>query len=252
MNPTATHSGRCAIAVMAKAPEPGRVKTRLIPALSPQSAMRLSCAFLRDITQNLAEAGQRAPIDPYIAYAPAGRMDAFTGLLAPGTKLLLADGTGDMPDGVRGFGRCLLHATQVLFNAGYSAVCVLNADSPTLPTQYLVDAACALLRPGSRAVLGPADDGGYYLLGLNQAHAPMFADIAWSTESVADQTIARARDIGLELVTLPVWYDVDDAAALGRLLQNLAGPPAAGTAFAAPATRACLQRLGLLPALVPP
>ena len=77
-----------------------------------------------------------------------------TGVLAQGTRLLLADGAPAMPSGIEGFGRSLLHAVQELFALGYAAACVLNADSPTLPTARLVETAAALLRPGARAVLG--------------------------------------------------------------------------------------------------
>ena len=84
--------------------------------------------------------------------------------------------------------------------SGFGAVCLLNSDSPTLPTALLVRAARALLAPGERVVLGPAEDGGYYLLGMKQPHAHLFADIAWSTDSVAAATRARAAALGLEVV----------------------------------------------------
>ena len=233
----------CAIAVIAKAPRPGFSKTRLVPPLSPQQAAALSAAFLRDTTENIALAGRQAAIQGYVGYAPAGLEALFDGHVAAATPLLLADGSGEMPDSVTGFGRCLLHAVRVLLARGYGAACVLNADGPTLPTAILVDAARALSRPGGHAVFGPAEDGGYYFLGLKAAHAELFADIDWSTDRVATQTRERARDIGLELVELPRWYDIDDAQALDRLLD---GPHAAGAgAYGAPATRACLRRLGL-------
>ena len=82
---------------------------------------------------------------------------------------------------MQGFGRSLLHAVQAMLEAGFGAACVLSSDSPTLPTALLERAARALLAPGERVVLGPADDGGYYLLGMKQPHAHLFADIAWST-----------------------------------------------------------------------
>jgi glycosyltransferase A (GT-A) superfamily protein (DUF2064 family) len=101
---------------------------------------------------------------------------------------------------------------------------VLNADSPTLPTAFLVETAEALMRPGDRAVLGPSTDGGYYLLGLKAAHRRMFEDIDWSTERVAEQTLERAREIDLEIHTLPAWYDVDDLDDLRRLYGEVCGP----------------------------
>jgi rSAM/selenodomain-associated transferase 1 len=225
---------------MAKAPQAGRVKTRLTGLLTPEDAMQMSSAFLRDITENLAEAARDAPIDAFIAYAPAGSASLFDGLLAPGTRLVLADGTGDMPPEVVGFGRCLLHAMRSLFDVGYGAVCVLNSDSPTLPTVYLRDAALGLLAPGQRAVLGPADDGGYYLLGLQQPEPALFSDIAWSTDTVGDDTRRRAAGIGLPMNLLPSWYDVDDPASLRRLAAEFDGP---SLGFPAPATRAQLAKL---------
>ena len=235
----------CAIAVMAKAPRPGAVKTRLVPPLTGDQAVALSAAFLHDITGNIALAGQQVPAAGYVAYAPAGAAAAFDGVVVPATRLVPADGAGAMPPGVAGIGRSLLQATRALLASGAAAVCLVNADSPTLPTAFLVQAAAALLRPGDRLVLGPAEDGGYYLIGLKAAHARLFADIAWSTPSVAAATLARAAELRLETVTLPPWYDVDDAASLGRLQRELAGAPATPAAFAAPATRACLARLGL-------
>ena len=230
----------CAIAVMAKAPRPGHSKTRLSPPLTPDEASDMSAAFLRDITENIHLASQQADIAGYIAYAPAGLEGLFDGILAPGTQLLLADGTGDMPEGVQGFGRSLLHATRALFARGHSAVCVLNSDSPTLPTACLVQAAQSVLG-GDRVVLGPAEDGGYYLLGMTALHEQLYAGITWSTERVAAQTRAAAAKIGLPPDELPEWYDVDDRAALGRLIADLD----AGTGFAAPATAALVRTLHL-------
>lgn len=238
------HNGRVAIGVMAKAPQAGRSKTRLCPPLHPEQAAALSAAFLRDITENLALAGRSAPIDGVIAYAPAGREALFDGILADGTALMLADGAGDMPDDVQGFGRCLLHAVRDMLAQGHAAACVLNSDSPTLPTDILIRAATLLLAPGAerRVVLGPACDGGYYLLGMTQAHARLFADIAWSTDSVADATRARAAELGLELVELPVWFDVDDSASLARLC---AQSGAQGAHFPAPATASAIAAMRL-------
>ncbi len=242
-------SAKCAIAVMAKAPQPGRCKTRLVPPLTQQQAAALSAAFLRDITENIAAASQMASIDGYIAYAPLGLETLFDGHIAEGTRLLLADGSPEMPDKVQGFGQCLLHAVQSLFIKGYEAACVLNSDSPTLPTSLLAEAANLLAQPGDRAVLGPADDGGYYLLGVKTAHAHLFADIAWSTANVAEQTSLRAREIGLDLVTLPSWYDVDEAASLERLIgsfgQTASSEHTSLIPYAAPASFACLTPLRL-------
>ncbi len=234
--------GLCAIAVMAKAPLPGRSKTRLIPPLDADGAAALSRAFLRDVTENIAEAGRRAPIAGCVAYAPAGQEALFEGVLAPGTRLLLADGSLPMPAGVQGFGRSLLHALRASLGAGYAAACLLNADSPTLPTAILCRAAAALTERD--AVLGAAEDGGYYLLGARAPHAHLFEHIDWSTDRVAAQTRARARALGLDLAELPSWYDVDDRAGLSRLLTDLDRPRGGELApYPSPFTVACLRRL---------
>jgi glycosyltransferase A (GT-A) superfamily protein (DUF2064 family) len=105
----------------------------------------------------------------------------------------------------------------------------------------LVEAARALAAPGDRLVLGPAADGGYYLIGLKHLHRRLFEDIAWSTERVFRQTIERARELGLDTVTLRRWYDIDDVASLRVLVDELRDPGRAG--YAAPHTAACLRLL---------
>jgi glycosyltransferase A (GT-A) superfamily protein (DUF2064 family) len=148
---------------------------------------------------------------------------------------------------VQGFGRCLLHGIQAMLADGQRAACVLNSDSPTLPTALLVEAARLLLERPDRVVLGPAEDGGYYLLGMGAPHAHLFEDIAWSTDTVAEATRARARALGLELVELTPWYDVDDRAALLRLIEEIAAPVGGAglRPYAAPVTAACVARIGL-------
>lgn len=236
----------CAIAVMAKAPRAGQVKTRLVPPLTPEAARQLSASFLCDITENIRLAAQAAALQGYIAYAPAGLERMFDDVMAPGTGLVLADGSGEMPPRVQGFGRSLLGAARALFARGHTSVCLLNADSPTLPTVLLAEAARALAAPGDRVVLGSADDGGYYLLGMKAPHAHLFEDIAWSTAAVAEETRARARTLGLPILELAPWYDVDDGAALARLWCEMTMPrPAALAPYPAPATAACLARLCL-------
>jgi uncharacterized protein len=159
---------------------------------------------------------------------------------------VLADGSIDVPPGVIGFGRALLHAATSLLAQGYGAACLVNSDSPTLPTAFLRDAAEALARPGDRMVLGGADDGGYYLIGLKAPHAALFQDIAWSTDQVAAQTLTQAASLGIEVVTLPPWFDVDDAPSLLRLVDDLTTPRSDGhIPYTAPATRAWIEQVGV-------
>jgi uncharacterized protein len=211
----------CGIAFMAKASAPGRAKTRLVPPLTFDEAADLNTAFLQDVAENLVaadeqvRAAQNAAIVGYAAYGPPGSTNFFRHILPASIGLIEAW----LPN----FGDCLFHTIGEILSRGHQSAVVLNSDSPTLPTVLLVETAEVLSRPGDRAVLGPSTDGGYYLLGLKHAHAHMFEDITWSTERVAEQTLARAREIGLDVHRLPAWYDVDDVDALERLDAELRG-----------------------------
>jgi hypothetical protein len=209
----------CGIAFMAKASVPGRAKTRLVPPLTFDEAAALNTAFLQDVADNVLlaarHAAPHADITGYAAYGPPGSEDFFRETLPQAIGLVGAW----LPN----FGDCLLRTIQDLLLRGHASAVVLNADSPTLPTAFLIETADVLSRPGDRAVLGPSSDGGYYLLGLKTAHRRLFEDIAWSTEDVAAQTLQRAREIGLEVHRLPVWYDVDDVDDLRRLRVELCG-----------------------------
>jgi uncharacterized protein len=208
-----TANTTCGIAFMAKASAPGRAKTRLVPPLTFEEAAALNTAFLQDVADNVQlaaqSAGPHAAIAGYAAFGPPGTEDFFRRTLPAAIELIDAW----LPN----FGDCLLHTIREIFARGHGSAVVLNSDSPTLPTAFLVETAEALAQPGDRAVLGPSSDGGYYLLGLKTAHRRLFEDIAWSTERVAEQTLERAREIGLDVYRLPVWYDVDDAESLRKL-----------------------------------
>ena len=220
----ATTKAGCGIAFMAKASAPGRAKTRLVPPLTFEEAAVLNTAFLQDVADNVQLAARDADRDcriaGYAAYGPPGSEDFFRRTLPGAIGLIEAW----RPN----FGDCLLHTIEEIFARGHSSAVVLNSDSPTLPTAFLVETAAALAEPGDRAVLGPSSDGGYYLLGLKTAHRHMFENIAWSTEQVAKQTLERAREIGLDVHRLPVWYDVDDVDGLRRLHAELSDRPDAG------------------------
>ncbi len=201
---------------MAKASSPGRTKTRLTPPLTPQEAAELNTTFLKDITDNIARAARQTPIATYMAFGPPGSEPFFREHLPADVGLVEA--------WLGHFGRCLSATVEALLARGHASACVLNADSPTLPTAILVKLAQALAAPGDRAVIGPAEDGGYYVLGLKAVHPRLFEDIDWSTERVFGQTLERAAEISLPVQVLPTWYDVDDMAALRRLHRELAQP----------------------------
>ena len=235
--PAQTHEfrGRCALAVMAKAPAPGRVKTRLAPPLTPRQCAEINACFLRDTVENLRLATLESPARLVISYTPVGEEAAFEGILPQGT--LLVPQRGD------GFGERLLCTAQDLFACGFDAVCLIDSDSPTVPTSSFVAAARTLMASsgGSHVVLGQSEDGGYYLIGMNAPLPVLFERISWSTEVVAQQTLARIGEAGLSSTLLETWYDVDDAASLDALRAELASGN--GPGYAAPHTRAYLQAL---------
>lgn len=230
-------AGLCALTVMAKAPRAGKVKTRLAPALGMDGSAAINICFLRDTSRNIAEVAEQGGAAGLVCYTPVGDETAFDGLLPAGFALIAQRGDA--------FGERLLAAAEDILACGFGAVCLIDSDSPTLPQSALVRAVDELLRPGDRVVLGGSDDGGYYLIGLKQAHAAPFERITWSTGSVYAETVERLREAGIELVELPVWYDVDDAATLAVLeAELLAGKRpefASVDGYAAEATREFLQ-----------
>ena len=231
----------CALAVMTKAPQAGDSKTRLSPPLTPAEAAELSACFLRDTCNNITRICLDGSADGIAVYTPLGAEDLFDGLL-PGSFGLLGQRG-------RSFGDRLFHAAKDLLSLGYDSLCLIDSDSPTLPAEFLRAAVSALARAGDRVVLGPARDGGYYLIGVKQAHPNLFADIDWSTSRVLRQTIARAKESRLPVTVLPSWFDVDDAETLRQLCKQLflennkPAIPSAAIPYLAPHTRNYLARL---------
>lgn len=226
----------CGIAVMAKASRPGRTKTRLVPPLTYEEAADLNTVFLKDAFANIAAAGRRTQIRAFAAYGPMGE-EAFFDHLREDTPELI-------PAVFPNFGDCLFAGIEGMFEAGCSSACVLNADTPDLPTDYLVRCAQELAAGRDRVVIGPADDGGYYILGISRPHRRLFQDVEWSTPRVFAQTLRRAAELGLEVMTLPSWSDIDDASSLRRFAMSLdeAGSSGESRQFAAPYSSAHLRK----------
>lgn len=204
-----------AIGVMCKAPQPGRAKTRLAASVGAAAAAKLSSCFLRDVAAAIESVPEQLGRRGYGVYAPAGA-EALLQQLFPRTFGLLLQADDE-------FGNVLFGATRDLLTAGHDCVLLINGDSPTLPPSFLVQAIGLLRQPGDRMVLGPAADGGYYLIGLKHPHRHLFIDIPWGTETVARRTLDRAAAIHLETTQLPEWYDIDDTETLGWLRAELAG-----------------------------
>jgi hypothetical protein len=212
---------------MAKAPEAGRTKTRLCPPLTPQQAADLYAACARDVIEN---ALALASAETFVAVTPPEGRDYFE-RAAPGVAVLPVEGAT--------IGRCLDAALTELLARGHPCAAAVSSDSPDLWPEVM--ARGIELLNESDVVFGPSHDGGYYFVGLKSPAYELFSDeIAWSTEAVLAQSLARAEAAGLSVGLLPALVtDVDTAADLARLASSLpAAPP-----HRARHTRAALRRL---------
>src|SRR5205814_1787066 len=211
--------GLCALGVMTKAPLVGRVKTRLVPPLTPEEAAELNKCFLRDTAAAISTACSRRPVgetaraSAIAVYTPFGAESAYNDILPDDFSLLPQRGDK--------FGERLYFAVEDLFKCGFDSVCLIDSDSPTVPAENFAEAVELLSTSDDRIVLGPSDDGGYYLIGVKKPHRHLFEQVDWSTERVLNQTIQRATENGLEVKLLPSGYDVDDADSLRRLRNQL-------------------------------
>lgn len=227
---------RCALIVFAKPPVAGAVKTRLVPPLSEDNAARLYAAFVEDSLQSYA--ALNADTRLYMAGERAGAAD-------PNSSVARNDVPGlELPTGIQvfsqagcGLGARMSRAFDETFRAGYSRAVIVGTDHPTLPMAYLQRAFDALDREGA-VVIGPAEDGGYYLLGMNEPHPELFRDMTYSHARVFEETMRRLGDAAGSATMLPSWYDVDRPGELTRLASDLENAP-----DRAPRTRAVLSEL---------
>ena len=228
--------GLCALAVMTKAPRAGQVKTRLTPPLTPAEAAALNKCFLRDTTALIATTAAAGVTRGIAVFTPVDAASSYVGILPAEFELV--------PQRGEAFGERMIFAMEDLFRLGFESSCLINSDSPTVPQQAFTEATTILAQPNDTVVLGPSEDGGYYLIGLKKLHREIFEDIAWSTEHVLQQTIERARQKNLKVYLLPKWYDVDNRLALQRLCDEFFGPNGSmGAGYPAPATRGYLDAL---------
>jgi rSAM/selenodomain-associated transferase 1 len=197
-----------ALLVVAKRPAPGRTKTRLCPPLTGQQAADLYRCLLLD---TLALIRSLPDVHPIIAYLPQDAAGYFREL-APDFDLLPQEGAD--------LGERLDNALTHCLQNGFRQAVIMNSDGPTLPAANL-RRAFDLLDEGADVVLGPCEDGGYYLIGITAPQPTLFYAMEMSTPTVMDETLARASAAGLTVAQLGTWYDVDTAADLARLAAEL-------------------------------
>jgi uncharacterized protein len=206
MGDRAADTARIAVAIMAKAPQPGEVKTRLCPPLSHEAAAQLYRCFLLD---KIAQVNALQRAAPVISYSPADSKPIFEDL-TPIHFMLIPQRGADL-------GARLLSTFDQLFRLGYTQVIVIDSDTPTLPLSYLERALMLTAEAENDVVLGPTEDGGYYLIGLHQSHRELFEQMPWSTAQVFPETRRRSAQYGLTVACIEYWYDVDTPDDLARL-----------------------------------
>jgi uncharacterized protein len=213
-----------ALAIFAKTPHPGHVKTRLTPPLSPEEGAGLYRCMLLDTVSRVASLG----IDTFIFYDGDRR---FFSEALPNTSILPQEGDD--------LGTRLERAFTRLHLLGYQTRTVIGSDAPDLPLAYITE-SFRLMNEGSDTVFGPAEDGGYYLVALRGSYGSLFRDIPWSGSSVLETSLERANDSGLSAALLPRWYDVDGYDDLHR-------PGLSEAGNGAPLTRSFIKNLGIVP-----
>ncbi|GHO42313.1 TIGR04282 family arsenosugar biosynthesis glycosyltransferase [Ktedonospora formicarum] len=219
---------KTALVIMARYPELGKTKTRLARTLGEEATLEIYQAFLKDLAQRFAVpeyALNWAYFPPYADFA------SYCTTLVPEEARHMRT----IPQQGGDLGERLRYVFEWTRDQGFQQTIVMSSDSPHIERDVVDKAIQALER--TDMVLGPAEDGGYYLLGLHEPY-DVFSGIPMSTNVVAEMTIAAARRYGLSYQLLETLQDVDEVADLVQLTRLLESEPSL-----APATAACLERL---------
>ncbi|MFQ5768408.1 MAG: TIGR04282 family arsenosugar biosynthesis glycosyltransferase, partial [Acidobacteriota bacterium] len=203
--------GRPVLVIFARRPEKGQVKSRLVPLVGEEGALKLHRAFMRDTLANLAPAARHLRAAVVLAVTGNGALDPAD-VPAGAVDQVISQAGGDL-------GRRLLESQRRLFRAGATAVVAVGSDSPTLPISLLTGALEGLRQVD--AVFSPAEDGGYVLVGVNRPLPVLFHGIPWGTREVLHVSLRQLSSAGLSSLCLPGWYDVDDDVGLARLTAEI-------------------------------
>ncbi len=186
------------LVIVAKAPVPGAVKTRLFPDLTPQEATDLYRCFLQD---RIEETVSLKGIDLAICYTPEDAKEYFAAFTPNGFHLF--------PQRGKDLGERLSNIFVDKLAEGYGAISIIDSDSPDLPKSIVQESFHLLTTGRADAVFGPCYDGGYYLVGLRKPQPELFRNIPWSTPAVLKKTLEIAADRALKTKLLDRWNDLD-------------------------------------------
>jgi rSAM/selenodomain-associated transferase 1 len=187
-----------ALAVMAKAPVAGQVKTRLMSKLTAGGSAELARALLVD---QLGQLQKLDTVDLYLAFAPEGAGVVMQELAPAGLRLFPQQGD-DLGTRMQG-------VFEKLFAMGYKTIVLIGGDLPPIPLGFFSDAYAFLHASDPGVVLGPSRDGGYYLVGCNQPTPQIFQEMSWSHSRVLAQTRAKLASLRIDYHLLPTWFDID-------------------------------------------
>lgn len=185
------------VAIFARAPVPGRVKTRLLPVVTPEAAASLHDAFVRDLL------GRCRSLPGVTCELHTDTCTDVWRDTAVTRKLQIA---GDL-------GLKMFHAANAALAAGTGSFLIVGADAPTVSPESLTK----LLLLDADVALGPAEDGGYYAIAFRRTHSAMFDGVSWGSDKALEETVRACRSCGLTVALGPVWYDVDRPEDLDRL-----------------------------------
>lgn len=197
------------LGLFVRVPAPGAVKTRLVPPLTEEEACRLYSAFLSDLMPRIARF-KRA--DVVVFYTGGGPEPLRS--IAP-DHFQLVEQKGDT------LGSRLAHAFDTLLADERDTAVVIGSDSPDLPLPFVKRAFQKLKHRD--VVLGPASDGGYYLIGLKRRLPGLFDPVTWGTSKVLGETLGLVERLELQSALLPLWYDVDSRESLALLRSMMTG-----------------------------
>ncbi len=200
---------RLALAVMARAPSDDSGKTRLRQTGGAERAAALRRAILLDTLESVRSV---YGVHLVVIFTPETTRLEFEALVDDSEGLLGQRGNG--------LGERMEHGCSDLLARGYTGVVMIGSDLPTLPAAYVDQGIEVLRREDDPLVLGPSEDGGYYLIGLRRCHQELFHGIPWSTSSVLARTLVSARELGMAVTMLPSWYDLDSADDLDRVIRT--------------------------------
>jgi rSAM/selenodomain-associated transferase 1 len=219
------------LGLFAKQPVPGQVKTRLASESSPAWACQVAEALLGDCLDRFAKVNAQR----FVAMG-SDSAEAYFEAAAGGRYQLISQGQGDLGERMARF---IKHHLSL----GAGEVVIVGTDSPTVPVSYVEQAFAELEH--RQVVIGPATDGGYYLLGCARQLPPIFDGITWSSPSVLAQTMDRLQSAACQPALLPPWYDVDTLADWQMLAGHVAALRLAGVDPGVPRTEKLLQERSL-------